>query len=136
MGSFSDYLEAELLDHIMGMGTRNFTPPTNLYVALFTNTPTDAGGGVEVTGGNYARVSTSASDWNVATGTNPCEVDNANDITFPQATANWGTVTGFALFDAAAGGNIIMWADLTVSRNVQSGDTPEFKAGDLEIRLD
>lgn len=40
----------------------------------------------------------------------PANVTNANaTITFPQASANWGTVTSFALYDAATGGNMMTW---------------------------
>lgn len=30
-------------------------------------------------------------------------------ITFPQATANWGTVTSFGLYDASTSGNLLGW---------------------------
>jgi hypothetical protein len=30
-------------------------------------------------------------------------------ITFPQATANWGTVTSFGLYDASTTGNLLTW---------------------------
>jgi hypothetical protein len=51
--SFSDYLEDAVLDHVF----RNtaLTSPTTVYVALYTATPSDAGGGTEVSGGSYAR---------------------------------------------------------------------------------
>jgi len=40
MGSFSDFLENELLDHVFKTGA--YTAPTNIYVALCTSTPDDA----------------------------------------------------------------------------------------------
>jgi hypothetical protein len=128
-GSFSDYLENELLDHVLKVGA--YTQPTNIYVALFTVAPTDAGGGTEVSGGSYARVQ--CNTWDAASGGASA---NTGAITFPQATANWGTVVAFALFDAVSGGNMLAWGDLAVSKAVDSGDTAEFAAGDLDVTLD
>lgn len=53
-GSFSNFLEGSLLDHVFG--SVDYTPPVTFYVALFTVTPSDSGGGTEVSGGSYARV--------------------------------------------------------------------------------
>lgn len=39
----------------------------------------------------------------------PASVVNGAVITFPQATANWGTVTSWALFDAVTSGNMMDW---------------------------
>jgi len=131
MGSFSDYWENEILDHIFGKGS--YTPPT-IYVGLSTADPTDDGSGLaEPTGNAYARVSTVAADWDVASGG---ALDNANDITFPEATGNWGTVTHFALFDAVTGGNMLAHGALGASKAIGSGDTAKFAAGDLDVSLD
>ena len=51
----------------------------------------------------YARVSTAGADWNTATDADPSVVTNANAIEFPTASGSWGTVTHFALYDAATG---------------------------------
>ncbi|HWO72743.1 MAG TPA: hypothetical protein VNN21_04225, partial [Dehalococcoidia bacterium] len=60
---------------------------------------------------------------------------NGAAITFPQATANWGTVVAFGIFDASTGGNLIAWADLMSSVAVNSGQTAQFAVGDLDITL-
>ena len=131
MGSFADYWENEILDHIFGKGS--YTPPT-IYVGLSTADPTDDGSGLaEPTGNAYARVSTLAADWNVASGG---ALDNANDITFSEATGSWGTITHFALFDAATGGNMLAHGALIASKAIGSGDTAKFAAGDLDVSLD
>lgn len=39
----------------------------------------------------------------------PATVTNGGVITFPQATANWGTVVGFGIFDASSSGNLISY---------------------------
>jgi hypothetical protein len=131
MGGFADYLESEILNHIFGKGS--YTPPT-IYVALSTADPLDDASGLAEPGGNgYARAQTSASDWNTASGGS---VDNANDITFPQANGSWGTITHFALFDAATGGNMLAHGALSQSKAIDSGDTARFEAGDLDVGLD
>ena len=95
MGGFSDYWENKILDHIFGKGSH--TPPT-IYVGLSTADPTDDGSGLaEPSGNGYARVQTSASNWNTASNGS---LDNAGDITFAQATGSWGMITHFALFTA------------------------------------
>jgi hypothetical protein len=127
--SFSDYLENELLDHFLKVGA--YTQPTNLYVALYTADPTDAGGGTEVSGGSYARVNHNA--WNTASGGSST---NDGAIEFPTATANWGTVTAVGLFDASSGGNLLVWGELTTDKAVNNGDTASFADEALSIALD
>lgn len=139
----SDYLENKLVDHVFR--TASFTKPPALYVALFTAAPTDAGGGTEVSGGAYARVSVPPSDTNwTATqgGTSGASngsggvTTNAVPIAFPAPTGNWGTVTHVALFDASSGGNLITWDALTGVRTILSGDSaPSFPIGALQITI-
>lgn len=134
-GSFSDYLEAKVLNEVFGATA--FAAPGTLYVALFTAAPSDSGGGTEVTGGSYARiaVTNNTTNWPNATGTSPTSKSNGTVITFPTATANWGTVVAFGIFDASSGGNLLVWADLNANRTVNSGDTTSFAVSALTITL-
>jgi hypothetical protein len=131
MGGFSDYWENKILDHIFGKGS--YAPPT-IYVGLSTANATDDGSGLsEPSGNGYARVQTSASDWNAASNGS---LDNAGNITFAQASGNWGTITHFALFDAATAGNMLAHGALSQSQSISESDTARFQAGDLQISLD
>ncbi len=131
MGSFSNHWEDEILDHLFGKGA--YTPPT-IYVGLSTADPGDDGAGLsEPTGNGYARAATSAGDW---TGASGGSLDNANAIAFDAATGAWGTVTHFALFDAASGGHLLAHGALTQSKAVDSGDTVRFAAADISVSLD
>lgn len=131
MGGFSDYWESKILDHIFG---KNNYPPPTIYVALSTTDPLDdASGFAEPAGNAYARVETSDSDWNTALGGS---LNNANDIIFPKATGSWGTITHFALFDAATDGNMLAYGELNQPKTVESSYTAIFDAGDLNISLD
>lgn len=123
--SKTDYAENKTLDHITGKAT---WAAVTAYVGLFTAAPSDAGGGTEVSGGAYARKATVAADWNAASAGS---ASNANALSFPTATASWGTVTHFALFDAATAGNMLRWAALTTSKTIGNGDTASFAAGSL-----
>jgi len=125
MAEFSDYMENKIIEV---MRATTFTTAA-AYVALYTVTPTDAGGGTEVTGGSYARQLAGLS---VASGG---ASSNAADITFPTATADWGTVVACALFDAATVGNMYMWSALDASKVVASGDTFKINAGDLDVTV-
>ncbi|MDP9487929.1 MAG: hypothetical protein M3Q49_19420 [Actinomycetota bacterium] len=131
--SFSDFMENTILNEVFG-GV-NYAPPGTLYVALYTTAPDDAGaGGTEVSGGAYARVAVTnnATNWPAALGG---AKSNGVAVTFPQATAAWGTVVAWAVWDAATGGNMIDSATLSASKTVQTGDTPVFGVGDLKFSL-
>jgi hypothetical protein len=101
-------------------------------VALFTVAPSDASAGTEVTGGSYARVD-SKGKWAVpAAGS----VSNNAVITYPTASADWGTVVAFALMTALSGGSQTMWGTLTASKAVNNGDTASFASGALTLTED
>lgn len=133
MAGFSDFLENELLDHVFGNAA--YSAPATVYVALFTAAPNDAGGGTEVSGGSYARkaVTNNATNWPAASGGAKA---NGTDIVFVTATASWGTVTHFAIFDAATSGNMLGWGALAASKAIGNGDTAQFATGELDITLD
>ena len=128
MAELSDYLENKLLDHVL----RNvsYTSPTTVYVGLFTADPTDAGTGTEVSGGSYARQILS-----VTTATGGIVTSSA-DVTFPQATGSWGTVSHIGLLDALSSGNLLMHTPLTTSRLIESGDILKISTGNLTASLD
>lgn len=105
-GSKSDFLELELLDHVLSAAT--YTPPANVFLALFTVAPSDSGGGTEVTGGSYARksVANNATNFPAASGGSK---NLAVSQSFVTPTAPWGTVVAFGLFDASTAGNLLYW---------------------------
>lgn len=188
MSGLSDYAAKAQLGLITGQF--GITPPTSIFLALFTTAPTsDAGtGGTEVTGGSYARVqvagslsisgststslttftlSSTAPAWLLALGTSgsgvtcysttgtfigtvsgvsattvtltgnaaavtsgsilfsafgqpaassgaepsttPANITNGAAIAFAQASASWGNVTSFGLYDAVTSGNFLSW---------------------------
>ena len=143
MANATNYLENKLIDHLFRSATA--AKPPALYVALYTAAPSDAGGGTEVAGGGYARVNVPPGDLNwtatqggttgVSSGSNGATA-NAAAVTFATPSANWGMLTHFAIFDAATGGNPLVWGPLNVTREVLVGDpAPRFPAGSLAITV-
>ena len=129
MSAASDYLENKVLDHVLGNTT--YTPAATIYVGLWTADDGLESGTVtsEVSGGSYARQSITFS---AATGGS---ADSSATVTFPAATANWGTITHVALMDASTGGNVLFHGSVTTSKTIESGDTFQISAGNLTISL-
>ena len=132
MGSFSNYWELQILDHVFKTGA--YTAPTNIYVALCTSTVLDSstGGSLpgEVSGGAYARVT--CNTWDAASGG---ATANTQAVSFAQATADWGTVSHFALCDHSSTGNVLAHGALTAAKAVDSGATAKFATGDIDVTL-
>ncbi len=125
MSAMSDYLENEILDHILGTGA--YTMPSTVYVGLSTGSFNDDNSGTELSGSGYARQSIA---FNAASsGT----ADNSGAVDFPAATGSWGTVSHFGLFDASTSGNLLIHGALTASKTVATGDIFRIAAGDMDI---
>lgn len=110
--------------------------PNPIYIGLMTSEPNDDGSGVvEPAGAGYARVSVpnTLTEWPAAAGGTK---DNANVLTFPTATGAWGIITHFGIFDAASGGNLLMFGALNTARDVLNGDVFRYLAGALVVTLD
>jgi hypothetical protein len=106
-----------------------------VYVALFTTLPdVDDAGGVEVsaTGTAYAR---KLVVFNAASG---AQCVNSADLIWAQATASWGAVAAFGLYDALTGGHQL-YADplpggaVTISTGSGYGDQFMIPAGTLQV---
>ena len=125
--SFSNTYENIVLQWTFTTGT--VTRPTAWYLGLFTSNPGDDNSGTEISGNGYARKSVSFS----VTGDT---ATNVASVEFDVATANWGTITHIAVFDAVTGGNQIAYAALASSKVIETGDVIRVPAGDLDITLD
>ena len=138
MTAFSDYLENEILDHILGGAA--YTAPTTVYAALFTgstqletNNPT-----LEVSGTNYARVAIT-----FGTAAAGGAISNTASVDFATAGAGgWGDITHVAIVDHISNAtwgtnvNVLFWGALQATRTINSGDTFSFAIGDLTVQLD
>jgi len=130
MAELSDYMENAIINQMRNVAGVQVA----VYVALFTavtGLEADTGwSGTEVSGGSYARqlAGLTAGSGGLSS--------NAADITFPQATANWGVITHCALMDAVTAGHVLMWTQLDASKTINNGDTFKFNAGDLDVTMD
>jgi len=129
--SASNYLENEILDHILGEGNKNYTAPT-LYIALLTGiTDGETGNVSEVAASfGYTRIGVDFAD----------AVDgvslNSNTPTFgPASGGNWGNVTHMGVYDALTAGNLLFYGALAVPKNITDGDTFQINPNALSISL-
>ena len=127
--ALSATIEQDILNHFLGVSSYTFVG--TIYMALFTTTPTmPAGtGGVEVSGGAYARQSTAFS----VSGSGPAVAQNSGLVQFPTATANWGTIVGAGLYTALTGGTLIDAGNLVTSKVIGTGDTFAMPSGNYTI---
>lgn len=131
----SDYLELALLNHIFEGSP--YSQPT-IWVGLSTADPGDDGSGLaEPSGGAYARVRPvdDAGRWAIDQTAGVTTASNKGEVEFPEAAAGWGTVTHIVLFDAETSGNIIAYAALDAAREILSGDTAKFEAGEITVTI-
>lgn len=130
MGGKSEALCNEILDHILKVGT--WTSPTNIYVLLAKSTidSADTGSTIpsELTGGSYARVVQNT--WDLAASK---ASENSDAVTFPEATANWGTATDFALVTHSSTGMVLYFGKLDTAKKIGTNDTAKFATGDIDI---
>ncbi len=130
MSSFTDYTENLALTYLFNTGS--VTRPTAWYVGLFTAAPSDAGGGTEVSGNGYARVSAGT----ISGSGTATTFTNAAAIEFAAASGgNWGTIGWAAIFDASTSGNMLAWAPLTTAKAINDGDIFRIPASSLSITL-
>lgn len=139
-GEVSDYMANIMLD--FAFRNQAWSAPAT-YVALCDATISDNNTGStisEPSGGAYARkqvnINGGASPtWDLAVSGDPSYVDNTHAITFPQATASWGTIVAVAICDAATLGNMLFYDNGMTDKAVGIDDTAEFAIGDLDLQL-
>lgn len=128
MSDLSNFLENELYDHVLRNAA--YTPPTTVYLALFTAvSDAEAGSGTEVAASGYARQA-------VAMGA-PTNGAGANTgvITFGPLSGT-GTATHAALMDASSSGNALTAIKaLAASKAWTDGDSIQFAIGDIDFSL-
>lgn len=124
MGTISDTLELELLDHVFNAA---YTPPTNVYLALFESDPTDAGSGTETAYTNYARQQCA---FNAASGRSI--VQSALE-TFPSNGGTTVTITHWAIYSASTGGTFMAHGAFGTSKQVNNGNTPSVAASEISV---
>ncbi|MDQ3024754.1 MAG: hypothetical protein M3R04_10335 [bacterium] len=118
-------------------GIQNSAAAGSMYVSLHTADPGEAGTQTtsESAYTNYARVAVarSGAGWTVATN----NVSNAAIVSFPTGGATGSLVTHFGIgSDLSGAGNLFFKGALTSSLQVNSGITPSFAIGELDVNVD
>ncbi|AZS17386.1 phage tail fiber protein [Paenibacillus lutimineralis] len=108
-----------------------FTPPSRIYLALYTSNPTDADTGQEITGGGYRRVEVSFSDPLMSS--RRAVTSNKVDVAFPVATADQGVAAYLGIRDSENGGNLLYHGALKKPREILENDLLRFLIGQLVV---
>lgn len=134
-GSASLDLERSLLQHSLAIAP--MPALGRVYVALCLSAPTETAGGIEASGGGYARAAATfalmASPSNAAS--------NTTSLEFLAATSAWGTIGYFEIWTQITGGTRLYWGPLTdpadgvpIEMDVVAGDVVRFSAGALVVQ--
>lgn len=130
MGSLTDYAELELLDQVCNIA---YSPVATVYLVLSTADPTDAATGAscnEVPDANaYQRTA-------IAFGAAASRtITQSGDVTFPQASGAWGTVTHWCIADnqTHGAGNILAHGAFDVSKSIINGNTPKVATTEVYV---
>jgi hypothetical protein len=137
-GGCSDYLANKLIDE--AFRGQAYSWPANMYGALYTLAPTNAGGGTEASGGSYARCvlpSTMAAlsgtqapgSTSASSGTSGRTSNNAA-LAYPAPTVDLGDLVAEAFKDASTAGNLMFWKAFASPKTVSASPSPLSHAPD------
>ena len=125
MSAMSDYLENAFLDHFTG--TTSTSAPAAVYIGLSTASMNDDNSGTELSGSGYAREAITFAAAASAS------ISNNAGVEFNSATGSWGTVSHWAIYDAATGGNQLFHGSFATPKAIATGDILKIASGALTI---
>jgi hypothetical protein len=131
-GNIVDGTANNLLDVLLGAGANSVSPAT-VYVALSTTTPANDGTNVtEPSGNGYARVAVTndTTHWPAASSRTK---SNGATITFPTATASWGTPTYAVIYTASTGGSVLAFGPIGTPTAIGANAVADFPASSISI---
>jgi hypothetical protein len=135
--SKSNTTENDFVKYAFNGTAISWAAATNLYVALHTADPGEAGdqttNEADYTG--YARVAVSrdGAGWTVSGN----QASNTGEVTFPECTAGANTITHVSIGLVSSGASQILYSGaLTASINISALITPRFPAGTLAVQED
>ena len=99
------------------------------YLSLHTAAPPAS----EVAGGAYAR---QAAAFAQTSGPDPTVYQNSALISFPAASAAWGTISHFGLWTAASGGSLVAYNAVGAAKAVNIDDIVRFEPNTLSVATD
>lgn len=135
MSEFTDYLENEVLDHILGKTASNWTPTANLYVDLLTASGTDANdlrGQLTIPStGSYAAKAVTFAAASAGSKKNTTALTWTNTATGP----SW-SVVGIAISDGnATSSNVFMYDNDMTNATIGSSEKLQITASGITVTL-
>lgn len=100
------------------------------YMAIYTAAPSDAGGGTEVSGGNYSRAAITFGLAVAGAST------NSADVNLPTPSESWGACSYFGIHDDPTAGNLLYWGALAQTETPLSGNVVKFPIGTIIVTED
>lgn len=142
MTDLCDNVENEIINWLFG-GTDTRGASADVYVSLHTSDPGESPDGsteLDASSLSYQREGTAAgTDWNISANS----ASNSVEISFNQATEDWGTVSHFVLWDGNDGTENPLFSDVirdsngnSTTKTVSTDDTISFASGSLTAELD
>lgn len=132
-GDAMSLLTAQNLLNYEFVGTA-YTPPVNWYLGLYNTAPTDGGGGVEASGGGYARIEIPRNSTNFAATDASGRCYLQVEKTFGVLTGNIGSIVAVGWFSASTGDTLRYWTAIS-ARTYNAGQEPSFAANTLYIQF-
>lgn len=132
MASASNFLEEAILNYFFR--NQSVAQPTQIYLALYINDPTDADTGTEVSGGAYVRqqvtfgAPTQTGDKGV--------IANNQKVEFPIASTDWGQISHWGIRTAQTGGNLLCKGSFSRVENVLSGNRFTIETGNIQVTME
>ena len=124
----SNYLEQKVIEYTLGKTAAAFTV-TPVWMALCLSGPAEADTGSslsEATYSGYVRCGISASQLSTAvtSADGGMVVSNVLVLTFPPCAGSSALITGFAICDASAAGNVLYYGSVSPSKTIDINNTP------------
>ena len=106
--------------------------PEKVYLGLSSTEPNIDGSGVTepLASAGYSRI-----ELTTLSEPNNGGISNNSDISFPESSESWGTMTHFVLYDNIVDGNLLMFEKLSSSRSVEAATIVAIKEGCLKLTL-
>lgn len=124
----TNYLELKFLNVMKNI---SLNAPQFIYAGLYITNPTELGTGVEINYAGYERQLVQFS--NAAEEDGQIQIKNINQINYPQADKDSGTVTYIGLSDSKVGGNMLAYGKLVEDLDVRQGEAPVLMIGEVVV---
>lgn len=132
MAAASNYLEEAILNYFFRGQT--VQQPSELYLALYINDPTDNDTGSEIRGAGYQRqrirfdAPTQVGDKG--------SIVNTETVEFPIAEGDWGQISHWAIRTAASGGQMLTRGAFSRLESIKEGNKFIIEKGNLQITME